>query len=45
MAVDLKSIKPDKVVDARGQACPGPLLEAKRAIADLPPGAILEVLS
>ncbi len=43
--VDLQSIKPDKVVDARGQACPGPLLEAKRAMADLPPGAILEVLS
>ncbi len=43
--VDLKEIKVDKVVDARGTACPGPLLEAKRAMADLPPGAILEVLS
>jgi len=45
MAVDLTQIKPDKVVDARGTACPGPLLEAKRAIADVPPGGILEVLS
>ncbi|OCC15188.1 Sulfurtransferase TusA [Dissulfuribacter thermophilus] len=45
MSVDLSSLKPDKVVDARGTACPGPLLEAKRAIADLAPGAILEVQS
>ncbi len=45
MSVDLQSIKADKVVDARGTACPGPLLEAKRAMADVPPGGILEVLS
>ena len=45
MAVDLKSLKVDKVVDARGTACPGPLLEAKKAMAEVPPGGILEVLS
>jgi len=42
---DLRQLKADKVVDARGVACPGPLLEAKRAMAEVPPGGILEVLS
>jgi TusA-related sulfurtransferase len=32
-------------VDARGTACPGPLLEAKRAVADVPVGEVMEVLS
>ncbi|MBX6422301.1 sulfurtransferase TusA family protein [Thermosulfurimonas sp. F29] len=43
--MDLREIKADKVVDARGVACPGPLLEAKRAMVEVPPGGILEVLS
>jgi tRNA 2-thiouridine synthesizing protein A len=43
---ELKSLQVDKVVDARGTACPGPLLEAKRAMADVPKnGGLLEVLS
>ena len=43
---ELKSVHVDKIVDARGTACPGPLLEAKRAMADVPKnGGILEVLS
>ena len=43
---ELKSLQVDKVVDARGTACPGPLLEAKRAMADVAKnGGILEVLS
>jgi len=42
---DLKKLKSDKVVDARGMACPGPLLEAKKAITSLPVGGIMEVLS
>jgi tRNA 2-thiouridine synthesizing protein A len=43
---ELQSIQVNKVVDARGTACPGPLLEAKRAMADVPrDGGILEVLS
>jgi TusA-related sulfurtransferase len=41
----LLALKVDKVVDARGTACPGPLLEAKRAIAGVPVKGILEVLS
>ena len=41
----LSSLKVDKVVDARGTACPGPLLEAKRAIASVPMNGIMEVIS
>ena len=42
---ELANVKADKVVDARGMACPGPLLEAKKAITAIPVGAIMEVLS
>jgi len=42
---ELKALKIDKVVDARGTACPGPLLEAKRGIADVSREGIMEVLS
>jgi tRNA 2-thiouridine synthesizing protein A len=42
---ELKNLKPDKVVDARGTACPGPLLEAKRAMAAVPVKGLMEVLS
>ena len=42
---ELKTLEIDKVVDARGTACPGPLLEAKRGIADVPREGIMEVLS
>lgn len=43
--VALGELKADKVVDARGVACPGPLLEAKRAMASVPMNGIMEVLS
>jgi tRNA 2-thiouridine synthesizing protein A len=42
---ELNELSVDKVVDARGMACPGPLLEAKNAMADVPVGGIMEVLS
>lgn len=42
---ELKALTADKVVDARGMACPGPLLEAKKSITSLPVGGIMEVLS
>ena len=42
---ELKELNVDKTVDARGTACPGPLLEAKRAVAAIPKDGILEVLS
>ncbi len=45
MSVDLSTVKVAKTVDARGTACPGPLLEAKRAMAEVPMGGILEVMS
>lgn len=45
MARDLATLTVNKTVDARGTACPGPLLEAKRGIAAVPLGGVMEVLS
>jgi TusA-related sulfurtransferase len=45
MSQDLKNIKAQKVVDARGTSCPGPILAAKRAISEIKAGEIMEVLS
>lgn len=42
---ELKTLSVNKSVDARGTACPGPLLEAKKAIGGLGVGEIMEVLS
>jgi tRNA 2-thiouridine synthesizing protein A len=42
---ELKEITVSKSVDARGTACPGPLLEAKKAIGTINAGDIMEVLS
>ena len=42
---ELVEINVDKVVDARGTACPGPLLAAKKAIGELLSGEIMEILS
>ena len=42
---ELVKIDADKVVDARGTACPGPLLAAKKAIGELQSGDIMEILS
>ncbi len=42
---ELKNLNVDKTVDARGTACPGPLLAAKRSLAEVPVGGIMEVLS
>ena len=44
-AEELKALEVENVVDARGTACPGPLLEAKRGIAKVTKGKIMEVLS
>ena len=43
--MDLNTIVPNKVVDARAMACPGPLLEAKKAIGSIAIGQILEIQS
>jgi tRNA 2-thiouridine synthesizing protein A len=42
---ELMSLAVEKTVDARGTACPGPLLEAKRGIADVAVQGVMEVLS
>ncbi len=42
---ELKQLQVSKSVDARGTACPGPLLAAKKAIGDIAPGEVMEVLS
>ncbi len=42
---ELKNLKTDKVVDARGSACPGPLMATKKAIGEMKSGEIIEVLS
>jgi TusA-related sulfurtransferase len=42
---ELKKLKIDKAVDARGTACPGPLMATKKAIGEMKPGEIIEVLS
>jgi len=43
--VDLNTITASKVVDARAMSCPGPLLEAKKSIAAVKVGEVLEVWS
>lgn len=43
--MDLSTINPASVVDARGSACPGPLLEAKKGIGKVKIGETLEILS
>ncbi|PLW94013.1 MAG: sulfurtransferase TusA family protein [Marinilabiliales bacterium] len=42
---ELNNLSVNKTVDARGTACPGPLLEAKKAIGGLGSGEIMELLS
>lgn len=43
--VDLTTIQVAKVVDARAMSCPGPLLEAKKSIATVKVGEVLEIWS
>jgi TusA-related sulfurtransferase len=45
MTETLHEITAAKVVDARGAACPGPLLEAKKAMGAVPVGEVLELWS
>jgi len=42
---ELIQVTVNKVVDARGTACPGPLLAAKKAIGEINSGEIMEILS
>ena len=42
---DLTSLKGQKVVAARGTSCPGPILAAKKGMAEVKVGEIMEVLA
>jgi tRNA 2-thiouridine synthesizing protein A len=42
---ELSAIEAASTVDARGSACPGPLLEAKKGIGKVRIGEILEIYS
>jgi len=42
---EVSNLKVALVVDARGTACPGPLLAAKKAIGDIESDEIMEILS
>jgi tRNA 2-thiouridine synthesizing protein A len=43
--VSLDSVVAAKIVDARGSACPGPLLEAKKGVGAVRKGEVLEIWS
>ncbi len=42
---DLEGLTAAKIVDARGAACPGPLLEAKKGMGTIAVGDVLELWS
>ena len=42
---ELTTLTSNKIVDARGTACPGPLLAAKNAIGEIECGEIMEIYS
>ena len=42
---ELKNVSVAKSIDARGTACPGPLLEAKKAIGTIGSGDVMEIYS
>lgn len=41
--MDLNTLQGQKVVDARGTSCPGPILAAKKGMAEVKVGEIMEV--
>ena len=43
--VELETISAAKIVDARGAACPGPLLEAKKGMGTVAVGSVIEIWS
>jgi len=42
--MDLAKIKPDEILDVRGQSCPMPVLKTAKAMKSMKPGQILEVM-
>ncbi len=43
--IEIENVTAAEIVDARGAACPGPLLEAKKAMGRVPVGDVLELWS
>jgi len=43
--IDLATLESAKIVDARGSACPGPLLEAKKSMSSVQIGQVIEIWS
>lgn len=44
-AAELETVAAAETVDARGAACPGPLLEAKKSLGGIAVGDVLELWS
>jgi len=44
-ATELEALTAAKIIDARGAACPGPLLEAKKGMGTVPLGSLIEIWS
>jgi tRNA 2-thiouridine synthesizing protein A len=44
-ATELEALTAVKIIDARGAACPGPLLEAKKGMGTVPVGSLIEIWS
>jgi tRNA 2-thiouridine synthesizing protein A len=42
---ELETVAAAETVDARGAACPGPLLEAKKSMGSIPVGDVIELWS
>ena len=42
---ELNGLEIGKLVDARGTACPGPMLDAKRGMGECPVGGVMEIQS
>jgi TusA-related sulfurtransferase len=42
---DLEAVTAAEIIDARGAACPGPLLEAKKGMGKVAVGDVIEVWS
>jgi tRNA 2-thiouridine synthesizing protein A len=42
--LDLDTIKPDRTLDAKGLKCPMPLLKAKKEMAAMESGQVLEII-
>jgi TusA-related sulfurtransferase len=42
---ELQTVEAEKIIDARGAACPGPLLEAKKGMSGVAVGSVIEIWS